>query len=382
MADFMNLHPQLPLTGRLYDGSTAGAEAVDLALEEGGLRLRGGQREIFWPRAEWILVSVIGPARAPHAFRLGVKSDPDARLNVDGAHFDRFAAVHPKLFDPHRGTKNMAGLVLTLVAGSVALLALLFVGIPAASGPLARATPKDLEVQMGRNMASQINLVIRPCENQDAAVALLTPALDRLATTGEVGFPIEFRFVNINVPNAFALPGGQVMVTSGLLTVLDDQDELFAVIAHELNHVKRRHGMQTFYSNLGLGIGVELVTGGSGLGQQGVTLAAQVTQLRHTRAHEREADRDALALLAAQGLDPAALARAFEAISAHVTRRTADDGQETVIINGRRPVRIPNWLRSHPDIDERIASARELARPARTRLLTDAEWTTVRAACS
>ncbi len=376
------LHPKSPPTGQYFDGTNAGFISVDLTIGADGLRLRGAEREIFWPRREWVLVSVIGAARAPHSFRLSVKSDPDARLVVDGTHFAEFAAADPKLFDPDRGTRRMAGLVLGLVGASAALLAVLFFGIPAASGPLARATSRDLEAQMGRNMTSQINLIMRPCKDQDEALALLAPALNRLATAGEVGFPIEFRFVSVGVPNAFALPGGQVMATSGLLDAVGDQDQFFAVIAHELNHVKRRHGMQAFYRNLGLGLGLELVTGGSGVAQQGVTLAAQVTQLRHTRNHEREADRDALALLAAEGLDPAALARAFEAITARAPVGDEADEGVRLTLPGKVRVRIPDWLRSHPDLDERISAARALAKPARTRLLSDADWATVKSACA
>jgi predicted Zn-dependent protease len=248
-----------------------------------------------------------------------------------------------------------------------------FWGVPASSGPLARSTPKDLEIKIGDNLAAQINTFLKPC-GSDAALAQITPVIDVLAESGEVGFPIRFQFVRASAPNALALPGGQIMATSGLLEAVgDDQEAFLAVIAHELGHARARDGMRAVYRNAGLGAALEIITGGSGAAQQAVLIGGQLSQLRHTRIQETSADEAAMDILAAAGHDPAALARAFEAITGY------DYSPEEDADNDERD--LPTWLRTHPDTDERIkASLARKSEPGPLPFSTE-QWRTIASAC-
>ncbi|HYD73581.1 MAG TPA: M48 family metalloprotease, partial [Candidatus Binatia bacterium] len=137
-------------------------------------------------------------------------------------------------------------------------------------------------------------------------------------------------------------------------------------------HVHARDSMVGLYRNMGLGIFLEAVTGGSGVAQQLVLLGGQLAELRFTRAQEERADAFALRLMADAGYNPEALARAFEAIEAR-----AEEMRESDI-----DLDVPDWMLTHPNIDARIAAARAAATPARGEALTPDEWNSIRGACA
>lgn len=355
---------------RFHDGVTAAEHAVVVAVGADGLEITAEGQRAFWRRQDIALVST---EAGVWRFASG-----DARLILDRSK-EAEAALHAaRILDPRRDALRSWGLVGGLVAASAAVAIIVFVAIPMAAEPLARATPRDVEIQLGENIARQVNVFMRPCENTEAADAAIAPMVQALVAADDPGFPITLRFVHEESPNALALAGGQVMVTSGLLDTLEHPDELAAVIAHEVGHVKARDSMVALYRNAGLGILLELITGGSGLAQQAILLGGQVTELSHTRRQEARADVTAIAMLRGAGLDPAALARAFERLKAYVEEDSEDDDRTSALDRWK----IPEWLKSHPDLDGRITRARAEAAAATRPALSEADWKIVRAACA
>lgn len=358
------------LSGRYFDGATAAAHDVSVRLSADGVSIDNEALSVFWPATRLVVV-----ARTADEIRLGDRKNDHARLILDAEDAaGPLAAFYPDLMSGARARRSMTALVVALILGTGAIAAAIFFGAPAVSEPLARATSKDLEIRMGENLAAQINLIIRPCADADAAVATLQPTLDRFAAESAVGFPITFRFVQSPTPNAFALPGGQVMATSGLASALaNDQEAFLAVMAHELGHVKARDGLQAIYRNAGIGVALDIITGGSGAAQQAVILAGQVSQLRHSRGQESRADETGAEILLAAGLDPAALARAFDAI------RLADPDSGD---DAKTREEIPSWLSSHPNTEARIAAAKARARPGGLLPIPPEEWSAIAGACN
>lgn len=253
---------------------------------------------------------------------------------------------------------------------TLAFIAIIFVVMPLAAEPLAQRTPPHVEERFGDNLERQVALWMKPCGDTTDASAALAPLAERLQSEANLPFNVELSFVRTPMPNAFTLPGGRVLVTSGLVETLENPDELAAVLAHEFGHVHARDSMVGLYRNMGLGIFLEAVTGGSGLAQQLVLLGGQLAELRFTREQEQRADAFALRLMADAGYNPEALARAFEAIDERAGELRDED------------VDLPDWMLSHPNIDARIATARAAAAPARGEALTASEWASIRAACA
>jgi len=152
-------------------------------------------------------------------------------------------------------------------------------------------------------------------------------------------------------PNAFALPGGKVGVNSGIFSVAKNQDQLAAVIGHEIGHVISRHHEERITQQMGASSLVQIVGAlagvayGEGAGntvsQLGGT-AAPVLLLRGSRTQESEADVVGQRLMAQAGFDPAQAVNLWQNMMAAAA--------------GARP---PQWLSTHPDPANRI---RELQR--------------------
>ena len=130
--------------------------------------------------------------------------------------------------------------------------------------------------------------------------------------------PYKFQISVVQSPvvNAFALPGGYVVVFTGLMTKAESGEEVAGVLSHELNHVLQRHGLERMVKMLGLAAVVGIVLGD----QQGLTgLAKQVgmelVTLKFGRAQETEADVTGIRLLSAARIAPDGMIRFFERLS-------------------------------------------------------------------
>ncbi|MDD9858702.1 MAG: M48 family metalloprotease [Gammaproteobacteria bacterium] len=163
------------------------------------------------------------------------------------------------------------------------------------------------------------------------------------------GMPISVHLVRNPVLNAFAVPGGHITFHTGLILAADDENELAAVMAHEIAHVSQRHlprmvaKMEAGRLPAAAAILASIVVGGqTGLAGLTVANAALLShQLSFTRSFEREADAIGIKLLTDSGFDPTAMARFFGKLQG--PSGLSDEG--------------PEYLRTHPLSYTRIAEA-------------------------
>ncbi|MBS0306063.1 MAG: M48 family metalloprotease [Proteobacteria bacterium] len=182
---------------------------------------------------------------------------------------------------------------------------------------------------------------------------------------------LKWTFTVLDTPevNAFALPGGYVYVTRGLLAYLDNEAELAGVVGHEIGHVTARHGAQRATSQaragwavLGatvLGAVVEGVTGMRGVTQAASELAqsgAAGLIARYGREQELQADQLGADYLSRLHYDPQRMVDVIQVLKDQ--ERYAADAAKAA---GRAPPAAPDWLASHPSNDERLARIRETA---------------------
>lgn len=163
-----------------------------------------------------------------------------------------------------------------------------------------------------------------------------------------------FRILDSPVVNAFALPGGYVYVTRGLMAHMNNEAQIAVVIGHEIGHVAARHASQRGLQQM---VGQIAVIGGAILGQEllglpGETIlnlsgqAAQLLFLRHSREHERESDRLGVEYAAKTGF----AAEEGAAFFTSLRRMSEQSGQS-----------LPNILSTHPDPGEREKEIPRLA---------------------
>lgn len=163
-----------------------------------------------------------------------------------------------------------------------------------------------------------------------------------------------FRILDSPVVNAFALPGGYVYVTRGLMAHMNNEAQIAVVIGHEIAHVAARHASQRGLQQM---VGQLAVVGGALLGQEllglpGETIlnissqAAQLIFLSYSRSHERESDRLGVEYAAKTGY----AAEEGAALFTSLKRISESSGQS-----------IPNILSTHPDPGERERQIPRLA---------------------
>ncbi len=185
---------------------------------------------------------------------------------------------------------------------------------------------------------------------------LQTSAYSAATTPAEIrNSPFTFRVLDSPVVNAFALPGGYVYVTRGLLAYLNNEAQLSVVLGHEIGHVLARHGSeQAQRAQLGqLGVLGAVVLGsviggdrvGQGIAQYG-SQGAQLLLMRYGRDAEREADQAGVAYAGFAGYDAAEASSFFRALK----RLSTESGQQ-----------IPDFLSTHPDPGEREQTILQLA---------------------
>ena len=156
-------------------------------------------------------------------------------------------------------------------------------------------------------------------------------------------------FVNPE-PNAFALPGGKVGVQTGIFTVAKNQDELAAVIGHEIGHVVSRHHEERITRQMETQTGLSLISAllGARYGQGAADMTSQVGGmaaqglfvLPMSRTQESEADVVGQEIMAKAGFDP---------------RQAVNLWQNMIAAGGSRP---PEWLSTHPNPESRMSELR------------------------
>ncbi len=164
--------------------------------------------------------------------------------------------------------------------------------------------------------------------------------------------PYRFKVVNDSSPNAFALPGGFIAVTRGLLVTLENEAQLAAVLGHEVGHVTSRHSVQGMQRGTLLNVALAVVSGATGDSGYGVAaeqagqLAASLVDRSYSREQERESDRLGIDYMVRAGYDPQGAVQLQE-----IFYRQVEGGAK------------PSWLgglfRSHPFSKERLDANRD-----------------------
>jgi predicted Zn-dependent protease len=203
------------------------------------------------------------------------------------------------------------------------------------------------EIAMGREAAEDVERSIGLVN--DAALQQYVQRLgSQLAGDSErPNLPWHFRVVDDPTPNAFALPGGFIYVTRGLLTLLTSEAELASVLGHEVGHVTARHSVQMIsraqLTQLGLGLGMILVPELQQFGQL-AGVGMQLMFLRYGRDAEHQADDLGFRYALEEGYDVREMANVFAALA-----RVGE-------MENRSP--LPAWMSTHPYPEERIERTR------------------------
>jgi Zn-dependent protease with chaperone function len=255
------------------------------------------------------------------AERVVYLKDPDVilafRRSAPAEFSQAFEQTAAHVRSARRGRRTV---LITAAALVVAFVLSLWLGFDALVGVVVDQFPVEWETSIGeaalRDFLSGQSVV-----KEGPAVTAMQEMLHRLVKPiPETPYRFEVTVVRSEVVNAFALPGGSVVVFTGLIKEADGPDEVAGVLSHELNHVLLRHGLKRQVKNLGFFAVITILFGDAqAMTQLARRLAMQLLPLKFSRAQETEADLAGLRLLHEARISPAGLIQFFERLS-----RTAD----------------------------------------------------------
>jgi predicted Zn-dependent protease len=244
-----------------------------------------------------------------------------------------------------------------MIRSTVLLPSLLLAGLGAglAAGPLGCArnpvtgkselslVSESQEIAMGKQSAQEVAQTIGLYDNANAQAYVAEIGKPIAAASERPNLPWEFHVVDDASVNAFALPGGFIYVTRGLMTTVNDEAEFATVIGHEIGHVTNRHSVQMIsksqLAQLGLGIGSILSSDIAKYGQL-ASAGLQVLFLKYSRDAENQADQAGFRYALTQGYDVREMPKVFQTLDR--ISQTGGGGK------------LPEWLATHPNPGNRI----------------------------
>ncbi|WP_431095970.1 M48 family metallopeptidase [Polaromonas aquatica] len=309
------------LSASYFDGTSARARPVTLQVEGDHLLVNGEgfHRDVPLRKVRW-------PERTRHGMRVAHFTDGGSVQCADAEAWD----------DWSRSSGRRDSLVVTMqqswrwvAASALALVVLLAAlqqwGLPVAARAVVAVTPLSVDNMLGETSLAAIDEhLMRPSRLSAAEQARLREAFAKAVSAMPPGsvpsWQLVFRRSRIG-PNAFALPGGTMVMTDELVELVGRDDKVVtAVLAHELGHVRHRHGLRMLVQVTALGGLAAMVVGDFSTVLAGVPVL--LGQASYSRDAEREADQEAVRILKAAGISPAVMVTLFERIAAQKDEET------------------------------------------------------------
>ena len=334
------------LAARYFDGQSSRVHdvAVEL-LDNRTLRLRGAGIERDEP-LEHLRVS-------PRLARIArtIELADGARLLLDDHPLiDQWFPLHNPLqrwvdrLERHAHAVA-ASIVVCVLSGAV----LFYWGVPWMSDRIAAQLPEQVETRLGEEVLAQLDrfagLAPSSLDMERQSGLLERFAALKADMPGAENHRLLFRNAAGIGPNALALPGGTVIITDQLVSLVNDDREIDAVLAHELGHQQQHHALrQTLRSSFVIVIAAMFAGDVSSASAVVVAVPTFLLQGHYSREFESEADAFALRTLAEKGTSPAWFAQAMRTLEAFVSDQGESDDS-------------PGDLSSHPQTRERIDEA-------------------------
>lgn len=335
---------------------TSGSDA-DLSLPLDGLSAAAGGaagRLVFFTHTRF-------PDRTLHTADLAVLNDGilKARPEIE----KQLAKLRRK-----RGGRwlSVAAAVAVLLLG---LYALTFLKDPLV-GAIAARIPIEWEERLGQLAFAQVTAGGRLVEDEQALAQLekiTGPLVAAINAQSERKYNYEFYIVRDPVLNAFAMPGGKVVLHSGLILAAETPEEIAGVLAHEIAHVTEQHSMRQMVSTLGIYLLAQAFLGDmQGLMAVLLDNGSYLLTLKFSRDHESDADSVGLAYLNAARIDPRGMPAMFRKLQAAQEEMNKEMTGEIEEATGTEDLELPGFLSTHPDTADRIERIEKLLEQSET----------------
>jgi predicted Zn-dependent protease len=199
------------------------------------------------------------------------------------------------------------------------------------------------EIDMGNQFFNGLQEEIKFDKN---ASTILQNFTDQLHLSKQ--YPIKVSVAESDEVNAYALPGGHIVVNTAILKELQTPESLVALLSHESTHINRRHSLQNILSSMGSGFVISLFTNAAGSAAKIIVGNADfLVHMNYSRKLEQQADEEGMVLMQRNNIDPKGMIELMQRL-----KETNDDASMKAL----------SFLSSHPLTDERIEDAERYSR--------------------
>jgi len=248
-----------------------------------------------------------------------------------------------------------------LLAGTAIVLVALYFGIRAGANRITQSLPVSLDRELGKvayqSMPKEGSEVTDP-----KVLEPIKGIVDQLSEHAKVeGMDFDLHVINSATVNAYCLPGGTMVVYTGLISAAESPGQLAAVISHEMAHATLRHGLSRISQTLGLSAAISLIIGDTaGILAAGEEFFRSASINSYSRQQETDADLEGVRMLHAAGIDPSGMPSLFELLK--------DE-------HGEVPEALV-WISTHPDHASRIQETEQMIHslPEKTYKPLDFDW--------
>ena len=358
--------------GHYLDGQTAARQRVSIRLMRLGLHVtteRGAT--LWWPYEEIRQTQGFYSGEQVRLERGGEFSE--ALLVSDISFLTQLHQIAPELatrFHEPARRRRRARIVLIAALASIGILTVLYLwGIPALAAFVASRVPVSWEERLGRSIVTHLVPPAMRCTDKtrtrviDEIITVLTAPLPTSP------FTIRVIVVNDSTINAFAVPGGYIVLYRGLLEKTQTAEELAGVLAHELQHIFKHHVTQALIQHVSTGLLLAAITGDTSKATAyGLESARLLGILRYSRQSEEEADAAGMRMLLESGIDPKGMIAFYELL----TKSTSETSS------------ILKYLSTHPSTGDRIKNLKSLveqSQPKSVKLLKGYDWSNIKKIC-
>jgi predicted Zn-dependent protease len=353
-------------SGLLGNGASAAAKVVSVRLAGGGLELRaeGEHRTRIWP---YDLLRSSLPLRSDAAdVLLSLNPDGAETLFVSDPSFAGLLLPRARYLSPAHQRWQGLKPGLAVLAAVAAIVGALWAFDLHPAQAMARLMPPEPRQVLGNSVVASLAKDHKVCETPASRAALerLTQRLTAAASDKPVA--VRVTLFDWGLVNAFAVPGGRIILTRGLVQLAASPDEVAGVLAHELGHTIELHPEAGIIRIIGLSAAAQLAFAGSS--GTVTNVGVMLTALRYTRIAEREADAHALRILKGAGISQKGFGDFFERLEARRPGK-ADSGPDLEVLS------------THPVTAERIATVRAQPAYPATPALSAEDWRALREAC-
>lgn len=357
-----------------YDGKTAERHDAELSISPESLSIKSGNETTVWNLNDTEQTQGFNegePVRLEQgneALIIKEQGFIEALREMAPAHAARFRK-------PEKTRKSLyiipAAALLTIGIG----MAVYFWAIPQSVEFVAEKVPPSVEDRMGRSFVKGLTDVVPQCQSPE-----LTDSAEKILARLKAAAPenpYDFRIYILDDPmvNAFASPGGHIVLFSGLIESTETPEELAGIMAHEMQHIIKRHSTQGLIQNLSTGLLLVAAFGDfGGLSNAAGTLGS----LNYGRELEDEADRLGTELLVRSGTDPQGFIAFFDRLWECECKKKKEAGTAD---------RVLSYLSTHPSTGDRIEKIKKhLEKTPRTKtiepVLPEVDWKKVKYSCS